>query len=445
MAARDFEKAQAYLQAKSASGVSLYDHLSEVLLKIITEKPDDAVGVFEHISALAKQGAFTATAAREGGESKTDAPLVEAQTAWAAACEKKLAAPEPADGVDEAGDVQDLTEQSTYLEWAGVSLGATESFRLHRSLLHLAASTSVRELRFWGKILGTSGDYIIAEGRVDEEGEEGAKDGDGIEVEMPGVGANSHAYWVCSFAGGDWTRLPNVTPDQVRGASSIRRFFTGDLEANVGGHPPFPGKEKNYLRAQIARITAASVLVPAGLFEAADEDNPYEISKAEEFEMPPVGELGSWVHHRLPLNKLGRTTPNPPAVDEEGEPIEDPDAPEAPAALASIEEEEGQWSIRSCPAAGLPEGAEPAVVAVRSLAWPGAVTVNAGKGAVSVYVGYGQPHADAVFAPAVPADVAGEYNINEEEKEFREQVEVTVDPDEGKAEGEGEEGEGEDE
>lgn len=40
-------------------------------------------------------------------------------------------------------------------------------------------------------------------------------------------------------------------------------------------YPPFPGKEENYLRAQIARITATTHISPTGYFqfeEAEEED-----------------------------------------------------------------------------------------------------------------------------------------------------------------------------
>uniref|UniRef100_A0A7S1CKG8 Uncharacterized protein n=1 Tax=Bicosoecida sp. CB-2014 TaxID=1486930 RepID=A0A7S1CKG8_9STRA len=438
----DVERAKAFLQKKSGP-VSVYDHLTELILKLITDKPDDAVGVFEHLSGLVKQNTFSAAAPAEGGESKVDAADAAATAEWAAAAGKIFSAPEPAEGVDEPGAVQDLTDEANYLEWAGVNIGRTEAFRLHLALKALAASTPVQNVRFWGKVLGTGGDYYVAEGTLEEEGEEGAADADGTVHEAPGEGANRFAYWACSFAGGAWTRLPNVTPAQVRAAGAIRRFFSGDLDASVGGHPPFPGKEKEFLRATIARITAATVISPAGVFAASeDEDKPYDIvPNEEEFEIPALNEAGSWVHHLLPLNKLGRTTPNPPKVDEEGEPIEDPDAPEPPAVLGTIEEEEGQWSIRGLPASGMAEGAEPGLVAVRNLAWPGAVTVGFGKRFANVYVGYGAPYSAAVFAPSVPGDVAAEYNINDEEKPFTTQVEVTVDPDAGAPAGE--EGEGE--
>lgn len=95
----DFEKAKALLQKKQGS-TSVYDHLSEVLLKLVTEDPADSVALFENISALVKKASFPGetTGARAGGkadesESKT------ASLAWASKASGLFVAPEAADGV----------------------------------------------------------------------------------------------------------------------------------------------------------------------------------------------------------------------------------------------------------------------------------------------------------------------------------------------------------
>jgi radial spoke head protein 4A len=68
-----------------------------------------------------------------------------------------------------------------------------------------------------------------------------------------------------------WIRLPHVTPAQIQVARKIRKFFTGNLDAQVVSHPPFPGIERNYLRAQIARISASTQISPLGYFRFDDE------------------------------------------------------------------------------------------------------------------------------------------------------------------------------
>ena len=75
-----------------------------------------------------------------------------------------------------------------------MSIGSEESFRLHQALRHLAIKFPARNLRFWGKVLGTEGDYIVAEGEMDPEDEEDATDARGNAIEKTGEGANK---WTC--------------------------------------------------------------------------------------------------------------------------------------------------------------------------------------------------------------------------------------------------------
>lgn len=94
----------------------------------------------------------------------------------------------------------------------------------------------------------------------------------------------------------------------------VKRYFTGDLDAPVPGYPPYPGRERNLLRAQIARITSGVSVSPAGFFEINEEDEPMSLKvaddeaineafpKALEDLMVPDG----WVHHEPELNALGR-------------------------------------------------------------------------------------------------------------------------------------------
>ena len=45
-------------------------------------------------------------------------------------------------------------------------------------------------------------------------------------------------------------------------------------DIQVSSFPPFPGNEANYLRAQIARISATTQISPAGYFTFDEEDEP---------------------------------------------------------------------------------------------------------------------------------------------------------------------------
>jgi len=64
-------------------------------------------------------------------------------------------------------------------------------------------------------------------------------------------------------------------------ARKIKHIFTGDLNATFHSNPSFPGKERHLLRAQLARIFAATAIVPKGLFEIDEETQ--QMKFAEEF------------------------------------------------------------------------------------------------------------------------------------------------------------------
>lgn len=107
-------------------------------------------------------------------------------------------------------------------------------------------------------MFGTQKNYYIVESERGD-GEEGAADeeepaapakpesDDPNEQDLPksnfkvtppvpkeiGVGVNKYVYWVCTVAGGEWTRLPDVTPKQIQVSRSIRKLFSGDLNKKV--------------------------------------------------------------------------------------------------------------------------------------------------------------------------------------------------------------------
>ena len=57
----------------------------------------------------------------------------------------------------------------------------------------------------------------------------------------------------------------------IKASRAIKVLFTGDLDRTIHTNPFFFGKEKNYLRAQIARISHSTTLAPAGLFRFAED------------------------------------------------------------------------------------------------------------------------------------------------------------------------------
>ena len=92
---------------------------------------------------------------------------------------------------------------------AGVGLGKPESYRIALAVKKLAEdpTEALTACRFWGKILGTKGDYLVAECTADRRTpaaaltDEEKFDQKVILSEPPGVGANKYVYYVCPTLG----------------------------------------------------------------------------------------------------------------------------------------------------------------------------------------------------------------------------------------------------
>lgn len=129
-----------------------------------------------------------------------------------------------------------------------------------------------------------------------------------VPKEATGSGANKFVYYVCNEPGLPWVKLPSVSPAQITAARQIRKIFTGKLDTSIVSYPPFPGNEANYLRAQIARISAGTQVSPQGFYQVLEEegDEEDEVSQSNyepnpDFEGIPAAEmaesLSNWVHH----------------------------------------------------------------------------------------------------------------------------------------------------
>ena len=99
-------------------------------------------------------------------------------------------------------------------------------------------------LKFMGKIFGTKSDYWVVSGTLSHVEEQVAH-----EVEARGVGTNANVFWVTDNILNDWIQLPECKPEHVVFARMIKHVFTGDLNASIDSNPPFPGKERHFLRA----------------------------------------------------------------------------------------------------------------------------------------------------------------------------------------------------
>jgi radial spoke head protein 4/6 len=102
----------------------------------------------------------------------------------------------------------------------------------------------------------------------------------------------------------------------------IKHVFTGNLNATIDTCPPFPGKERHLLRAQLARISHGTELCPKGIYEIEEEEGKPPVEKLAE-EAPDTGtaalaEIGAWAHRHQVLLEAGRCTHiAPPGLSEE--------------------------------------------------------------------------------------------------------------------------------
>lgn len=228
--------------------------------------------------------------------------------------------------------------------------------------------------------------------------------------------------------------MPDAQPRQIEASRLVKRVFTGNLNANVSTNPPFPGKERHFLRSMIARIFHATALSPKGLYEMSEpEEGQQAVMKfAEEFAVPGAEELKTleaWGNTYPIILKAGTCTLIAPAgmtEDEEAEwrtknEEEDPTvelfrAVNEHKGMPGTFKEEGDPGVAwLSKLVGDPqvytkagEGAGSVTYCVnvlKSLRWPGAVTVSKGGKFANVYVGHGLKRGDQSFNPTDPPEV----------------------------------------
>jgi hypothetical protein len=184
-----------------------------------------------------------------------------------------------------------VQEEARLFEWAGVSFGEEETYKLSKAMKRLAVLSGASRLRFWGKILGIQRDYWVIEGVLDQAEEERAH----WSHEKRGEGVNKMVYWVNDNLVEDWIQLPDATPEHIKAARQIKHVCTGNLNGVIDSNPPFPGKERHFLRAQIARITHGTSIVPKDLIVIDEETK--EDKYSDEFAWPEdLKNLEIWAH-----------------------------------------------------------------------------------------------------------------------------------------------------
>ncbi|XP_062991370.1 radial spoke head protein 6 homolog A-like [Elgaria multicarinata webbii] len=465
------KNAKAYLLKTSIkTGVSLYDHLAEMLSKILDERPKNPADIIENISKDVKCARF---------QKKLDTLRDEYEkhpTFELAEMYKTLFQKGGGEGTDQELEEEmpdtplpNVMETAFYFEQAGIGLSLEEYYHIFLALKQLVTTHPIQTCRFWGKILGIEANYIVAEvefreGEEEEEAEEeemleeGLKEGSEMREDEededeekdeppkpnykpPPVipkegnrsGTNKFTYFVCNEPGKPWVKLPPVTPAQIVNARKIKKFFIGRLDAAIVSYPPFPGTEANYLRAQIARISGATQISPLGFYQFGEEEGDEEEEGGagrESYEENPdfepisvlemVESLSNWVHHVQNILMQGRCTWINPSQkseeeEEEDEEEEKPDEAEesqevGPPLLTPLSEDA---DIQNIPpwSAEISTNLIPqyALAVLLANLWPGAYSFAVGRRFDNIYIGWGHKYSSENFSPSLPPPVQTEY------------------------------------
>ena len=256
----------------------MVSHLSEMLSRILQYHHYDAFEKFEEISLIVKSNNFNVKNASKDDQLSKNidnrSVVTNRQAITAIMRAKELmagqiraATPDKALISTAKTAIPNLVKDAAMLKWAGVDFGSAQVNLLQRSLNKLASTSGATQLKLFGKIFGTQSDYWVAQGTLPF-AEEKPVEGN----EIRGEGVNTLVYWVTDNLLTDWIQLPEASPDQMVAAKMIKYAFTGDLNASIDSCPPFPGKERHLLRAQVARIAHATELCPLDTFVAPEED-----------------------------------------------------------------------------------------------------------------------------------------------------------------------------
>jgi len=89
-----------------------------------------------------------------------------------------------------------------------------------------------------------------------------------------------------------------LTSELLVQSQKIKHILTGNLTKRLVTNPEFNGRQKEYLRAQIARIVHSTTICPDGLWDKNEdgdgiipkEDDAKEIKSCNE-----LGNLESWI------------------------------------------------------------------------------------------------------------------------------------------------------
>nr|KAF6411619.1 radial spoke head 6-like protein A [Rousettus aegyptiacus] len=175
------QNAKAYLLQTSVScDLSLYEHLVNLLTKILNQRPEDPLSILESLNRTTQMEWFhpKLDTLRDDPEMQPTYEMAERQKALFGRRGSSGSGEGEQEMEEEVADtpVPNIMESAFYFEQAGVGLSSDESFRIFMALKQLVEQQPILTCRFWGKILGLSRSYLVAQVEFREGEEEGEEE-----------------------------------------------------------------------------------------------------------------------------------------------------------------------------------------------------------------------------------------------------------------------------
>jgi len=460
----DFEQAKAYLSTQDSNGASLYTHLSDIVKRVLEERPSNVMNIFENLSLTVK-GSKIPSFDSEIQEILSDENEKEEISQKVEQILRLLGKPEiesknddtKNDEENEANNddtneepiditkIPNLFSDKDLYDWSGINIDEKELYLLQNSFVNLIRKyPTIIESRFWGKIHAIFNDYYIVEAKLSEYPE--LTDEQKLErIESPGFGANEYVYFVTTIVSdGVWKQLPNVTPNEIKGSKNIHKLLTGNLDAKITGINYFEGNESNLLRCIIQRISCSTIIGLNNYYKKPDEpneDNPFLIELNEEFkgndiENPLLND--NWVHIRGHLRLEGRIKkyikpdsddnddnndenkdeiePTPEEIEQEIEILTTIKDDKCDMYAIDPDDESGKsnvWYYRD-----INKNIGHNIIVLNNKIWNGAKTiyVNGTNKFVNIYVGNGLKYRGEYYKPTFPEPLQQEFNEYKDEE-----------------------------
>lgn len=148
--ATEFETSKAYLmQADGPVSTSVYDHLSDLIGKLLSEKPSNAIDILENLSYELKSNRFNAISTLHEQPEASESVLLAKSQERLLKYETEVAEEEE----DAEQLVPNVPELARHFEDADIGLGREETFRIFLALKQLGDEQPLKNVTFWGECM----------------------------------------------------------------------------------------------------------------------------------------------------------------------------------------------------------------------------------------------------------------------------------------------------